>query len=259
MKALPVFAAGLRCTVGLAVLGIAALAHAQISIGAGSVVDMGTAAIDIGCIDLGVDGTLNIQGGAYTGIRHLLVNGSGAVDGGTGVISLSGDFARNGSFTPSGGEFRSVDGCSSTGTMFTAGNQFNRLLVSTATGRTLQLPGNSTHTVNQSLRLAGTAGHLLQVRSIVPGSQAHINLLDGASQAISYVDVSDNHATGQVIAAGTPASFNSVQGNNTKRWFVESAAPVPVPALSVWALALMGFLSAGLGALRLRQRDSEMT
>lgn len=232
-------------------------AHAQLTVGAGSAIYLGNGTLNAGCQSLGVDGRLNIDAGAATGLLHLQVGGSGQLDGGSGTISLSGDYTRAGSFTPGSGLFQSVDGCGATASRFMGDNSFARLTVSTSTGRLWQLPAGSTQSIAQALALTGAAGQLLQIRSSAAGSAANLNLAPGASQLISYVNVQDNHATGQGLAPGAAASFHSVQGSNTQHWFVatdtpgegSAARPVPIGPLAPWlSLALL----AAWGVLRRR-------
>lgn len=237
----------------------ASSAQAQFTIGAGSAFDLGSGSLDQGCLPLAVDGALRVQSGQWLGIADLAIGAAGSLDGGSGTLSLSGDFTRAGGFDAGSGQFRSVDGCGSVGTAFSAGNAFHRLTVSTTSGRTLSLPAGSTQTVRQALTLSGAAGNRLLIRSTAAGSEAFTHLLAGATQAIAFVDVADNHATGQAIAPGPAANYQSVQGDNVQRWFIGTPPGPgvdgirPIPALGTLGLWLTALLAAGAGALRLRR------
>ena len=201
-----------------------------------------------------MDGQLAIDQGVYSGVNHLGIGATGQLDGGSGVLSLSGDFANAGT-----GEVRSVDGCGATRSTFTGANTFSRLWVSTTTGRVLVLPSGFTQTVQAALTLNGAPGNLLPVRSTTPGTAASLNLLPGATQAIAHVDVADNRATGQVIDPGTLASFNPVMRSNVSNWFVTAVGPgggavTPVPTLGLWGMGLLGLLTALAAARPLRRR-----
>ena len=226
----------------------------QLNIGAGSTIALGDGVVLAGCANLDAGGTLSIEAGQASGIHHLTIPAGGSVDGGTGVISLSGNFTQQGSFNANTGEVRSVDGCGSTGSTFTGNSTFNRLSVSTTTGRTLTLPAGGTQTVLADLSLSGTSGNLLRVRSSVPGTAANIDLQLSATQHVDYVDVADSHASGQVIGPGTSAAlYNSVMGTNTSLWFVPQGTTVAVPTLQAGALALLGLFTSLVAARRLRR------
>ncbi len=226
----------------------------QVTVGAGSVMNVGSGKLQGGCADLQVAGQLLLGSGQATGWNNLAIGAAGQVNGGSGLISLSGDFSNGGSFTAGTSEVRSVDGCGATRSAFTGSTQFYRLLASTTMGRTLVLQAGFTQTVTGALTLSGAPGNLLQVRSSTPGTAANLNLVPGATQQIGYVDVADNHATGQVIGQGTLASFNSAMGPNTSRWFVPNAGGgvgtvTPVPTLGGWGM--LGVLATlVLGAWR---------
>ena len=227
--------------VGAAFAGASLSAGAQVTIGAGSALQLGGGNWQGACANLQVDGQLAVQQGQVAGWNNLAIGAVGQIDGGSGVIGVSGNFANGGAFVPGTSEVRSVDGCGATTSAFTGATQFYRLMASTTTGRTLVLQAGFTQTVTGALTLAGAPGNLLRVRSSTPGSAALFDLAPGATQQIGHVDVADNHATGQVIGQGTLASFNSVMGPNTSRWFVPNAGGgtatvTPVPTLGTWGM-----------------------
>lgn len=245
-----------RGAVGVALAFCALSASAQITIGVGSAVQLGAGVLRAGCLDLRVDGQLALNQGATTGLRNLGIGATGQVDGGSGRLSLSGNFDNAGVFKAGTGEVRSVDGCGIAISTFTGDTRFNRLIVQTSSGRTLALQAGSTLTVQSEFALSGVSGRPLLVRSTVPGFAASVNLLPEATQSIAYVDVADNRATGQVVGQGTPASFNSIMGPNTGGWFIPAGSRevAAIPTLGEWALLLLATLLGALGLRRARTR-----
>ncbi len=236
--------------------------HAQIAISAGSAWVLGGGTLDQGCTALHVGGTAQVGGGQWTGITDVAVGGM--LHGGNGLLALSGQFGGGGGFAPGTGRVRIADGCGSTAASITAATSFYTLEVATAQGRTLTLPAGATQTIAHRLALGGAAGQWLRLRSSNPGQAALTALLPGASQAIAYVDVADNHATAQPIAPGPAAQYQSVQGSNVQQWFASAGGSpgdpghpgtaVPVPVLGPWGVPLLGALLGALGWRARRRR-----
>ncbi len=231
----------------VASIGIAcASALAQVNVGAGSSWSLGDAAIDWGCSDVAVNGTLDVQAAVTANADSVLINGGGSVSGGTGTLGLTGDFINNGTFAKGTGTVAIRDGCANTTSAIAGSQNFNALSVTTTTAKTLLFTAGSTTSVGTGLlTLRGSAGNLLKIRSTVPGTQA-LTFLNGP-QNIGYVDVADNRGTLSVLAPGTPASSNSVNSGNVLNWFDQ--LPV-IPTMSTLGLTLMGLLIAAFGLAR---------
>jgi hypothetical protein len=114
--------------------------------------------------------------------------------------------------------------------------KFYNLKAVTASGKQINFEAGKTQTVANSLTLQGASGNLLKLRSMVNGQQALINLQNGGTQSIAYVDVKDHSATGQYLAPGTPASFNSIDSGNNNRWFNPVSAVDTTPPANVSGL-----------------------
>ena len=98
------------------------------------------------------------------------------------------------------------------------------------------LEAAATQTVLDALKLLGSAGNLLILRSSTPGQQAFLKLQPGGSQTIDYVDVADNGATGQTLAAGG----NSTDSGNTTNWSFGTSntdTPTSTPTVTPTATA----------------------
>lgn len=245
----------------LAALALACGAGAQVRVGAGSSLDLGSGSLDQGCLPLAVDGTARLQSGQWRGVGSLSIGAGGMLDGGSGTLSLSGDFARTGTFAAGTGRVQVVDGCGLAASAITPDNAFHRLEVTAVQGRLLTLPANAEQTIAGGLVLQGGAGGLLKLRSSVLGQSALLKLQSSAGQSIARIDVADSEASGQPIAPGPASYYQSVKGANVRGWFEGSVPPsasggaVPVPALSGGAWLLLSAL-AGL-ALRRRRLEEE--
>jgi hypothetical protein len=232
--------------------GVSVPSGAQFSVGAGS--------LDLGCGDLSVAGTFSLNTGSAVTVRDVAIN-SGTINGGSGTLSLSGNWTNLGQFNAQSSSVQIVDGCGTTASALTGNTTFASLAVSSASGKQLTVASGSTQTFSDSLSLSGVSGNRLLLRTSQPGTTAAFNLLAGASDTISWLDVQDIDASGgQAIAPGSPASFNSVDSGNNSNWFVAvmNAIPVttlPLPAMVLLALLLTLLVSRKLPDTKIAIRD----
>lgn len=211
---------------------------AGISIQSGASISFNGGSINLGCTDLHLEGDLNLGTGFIAEAADILLTG-GSLDAGSGAITLAGDWSNAGTFTAATSQVNIVDGCSTTSSSISGDTSFYSLLVSSTSGKTLQLTAASNQIFTNSLSLQGVAGMLLQIRSTNPGAQAFFELLPGATQNIAYVDVADNNAfTGDLLAPGLPAATNSINSGNNLNWFSRPLSHIPIPTLSLPALVL---------------------
>jgi hypothetical protein len=168
--------------------GAAALAEASgLTIGAGSMVQLGNAVLALGCNDLHIEpaGTLDAQ---------------------ASTIELAGNCNNRGTFDPGTGTVRVEDGCALPETSVIGGsNTFFDLVVATSAGKTVRFPAGATQTILDHLTLMGALGNLLKIRSTVAGGQTFMDLAPTGPQQIDYVDVADTGATGRPFAPGPPS------------------------------------------------------
>jgi hypothetical protein len=222
---------------GAAVFGLAAVASAaQLTVGAGSSVALGSGSLDLGCADLVVAGTLAGGTNGIAGARDVMINPSGVLSGESATFEVAGDWDNAGAFNAGTSTVQLVDGCGLSGAVVTGDSTFYELVMTTSTGKLYSFGASSTQTVAQSLSVAGASGNLLAIRSTVDGEAAFIDLQGSAST--DYVDVKDNHAIGNLI----PLGATSVNSGNTLGWWV-----FPIPALPMAGLALLilGLMWAG--------------
>ena len=223
------------CGVALAVaLGLAAAASAaDLTVGAGSTLDLGTGSVALGCADLGVAGTLMAGTVGFSTARDVSIDPSGVLYGNSATLSLSGDWNNAGSFNRGTSTVQMVDGCALSSGVVAGNTNFTNLVIHTSTARQVRFTAGSTQTTRGMLDVFGAAGQLLQIRSTEDGSAAFLYAL-GPSSA-GYVSVQDIDALAGNDVALPP---NSVKGPNTPGWLFG----LPVPMLAPAALALLALL-----------------
>ena len=218
----------------------------SLTVGSGVSVDLGTAALDLGCADLTVGGTLSAGTAGLNQVRDLTINPSGVLNGNSATLEVTGDWDNTGTFNAGTSTVEMVDGCSLASAVIAGNTTFANLEMTTTSGFVYSFTSGSTQTVTSALTLLGALGNLLTIRSTVGGSEA---FLDVASSSGDFVDVQDNNASaGNTIRLGP----DSVKGPNTPGWeFLPD-----VPALTLLGLVALaaGLHLTGHRALRWRAR-----
>ena len=220
-------------TAAALVLGVPAQS-AQVTVGSGASLDLGTGSLDLGCADLSVGGTLAAGTAGFSQARDVTIDPSGVVNGNTATLQMAGDWDNSGTFNAGSSTVQLVDGCGLASAVIAGDTTFANLDMTTTSGFLYSFVSGSTQTVSGSLSLLGASGNLLTLRSTLGGSEAFLNAL-GASSA-DFVDAQDNDASGGNSIALGP---DSVKGSNTPGWLAANL----IPALGVLGLAL---LAAGL-------------
>ena len=226
-----------------------------ISLGPGANLSLGAGTIRIGCGDLVIAGNVSVDTGSFQSIRDVDLAG-GSLLGGSGAITLSGDWLNSGSFDPGTGIVSIVDGCATSVSRMTGNSTFYSFNASTGTGRRLEPRAGSTQTFVNSLSLIGSPPDYLVIGTDQSGSQAFFQLDVAVGQTISGGDVRDNNAQGgqtiaqggQTIAPGPPGDFNSLDSGNIQNWFIRALEYIhPVDILPLPALGLLILLMALFG------------
>jgi hypothetical protein len=234
----------------LAALGAATAAPAaQVSVGGGSSLDLGSGSLDLGCGDLSIAGSLSAGSVGLEGLRDVSIDPSGLMNGDSAELEVARDWDNAGAFNAGTSSVRFVDGCGASSAVVSGDTTFATLDLSTSTGKLYSFVSGSTQTVTGSLHLGGAAGNLLTIRSTLGGSEAFLDA-QGSVSAADYVDVDDNHATGNPIPLGP----NSVTGANTTGWMALALPMLSPLGLGALALALGWGGSRGLRA-RLGRRE----
>lgn len=222
----------LSTLVALAILAATARAG-EIYVGPGSSLDFGSAAVDLGCADLVIGGTLDAGSGSVARARDVGILGGGLLLGGSSTLDVAGNWDNAGSFVAGSSHVRFVDDCGRVSAALTGDNVFYDLEMTTSIGKLYVFAAGSTQTILNSLTLAGGGGTRLKLRSTTPGSEAFTDL--HGSQFVSSIDVRDNHAIGEQIVLDE----QSVDSGNTAGWTLASLIPtLPAAALLWMALAI---------------------
>lgn len=239
--------------VALAVAFLAArLAWADLIVPSGSLASVGPGRVDLACTDVVVSGTLQVNSGQLRNVRSVTINPGGAIDGGSGLIEVGGNWTNSGTFIAGSGTVNFRDLCSFGNAVVMGSTTFYRASFVTGSGKNYVFAVGSTQTITALLEITGTAPQPIQFRSSIPGQVAFINLLTGGTQQIQHVGVTDVWATGQWLA---PFLTNEGGGGNARRWFgTPDDVVIPIPTLDRSALLALGALLAALGAWFLNRR-----
>ena len=198
---------------------------AGLTVGAGGTTSLANGSMDLGCGDLVINGTLNLDSGTMKNVDNVVINSGGTFNGGTGLLTLSGNWTNNGGTTNPGSSQVTINtDCGSDAVTVSGDSTFWNFTMQTGSGRQLNFAAGSNNTFNGHLVLNGAGdennpANLLKIRSTSAGSAAFIFV--NGTYAISKVDVSDNHAEfpGEWVDWGYPEDFDSIDGPGNYRWF----------------------------------------
>jgi hypothetical protein len=233
---------------------VAGLACADVIVPVGSLASLGPGVVDLGCTDVVVSGTLQVNSGQLKNVRSVTINPGGAIDGGSGLIEVGGNWTNSGTFIAGSGAVNFRDLCSFGNAVVMGSTTFSRVSFATGSGKNYVFAVGSTQTVKSLLQITGTAPQPIQFRSSLPGQVAFMDLLIGGTQQIQHVGVTDVWATGQWLA---PFLTNEGGGGNARRWFgVPNDAVVPIPTLHRTAILALAALLAVMAAWFLNRRGA---
>lgn len=246
----PLIPTWLRAIALSASLSLATGAHSAITIPAGGSLSLAGGAMDLGCTDITVAGNLQVGSAPVTNVHNVTIQAGtspdGTLDGGSGSITLAGNWSNSGTFIPGTSSVFFVDnpGCA-TSSMFSGNTTFYNLSLLSNLGKIYTLLPGSTQTTLHALTIQGAPANPIQITSGAPGSPGYINLVAGGTQNISHVGVSDNWATGQPLA---PLLTNEGGTGNSNGWFgIPLNLSIPIPALGPGGLGLLALILAGFG------------
>lgn len=211
--------------------GMAAPAWAQFTIPAGGSLDVPGGSMDMGCLAVEVEGSLNIIAGQFSTTSNLNVAGTGVFNGGTGTLAVGGDLSSSGTFNAGSGTVALTDGCTGNTSQLSGNMVFQNLTLSSTTGRTFVIPAGTHITVLGNLTLQGAPGQNIQLISS-GGGTAVINLGPGAVVTQTFATVAGN-----VQIGGAPAAATSI------------------PTMNEYAMMLMALLM-GVAAFAHHRRGS---
>jgi hypothetical protein len=226
----------------------ASVVHADLVVPAGAQYSLSTGNVDLACTDIVVAGTLHLGAGTAVNVRNVAIQPGGLIDGGSGSLSLGGNWTNAGSFTSGTSTVAFRDICSVTTATLSGSNTFFSASFVSTTGKSYVLAAEQAQAVNSVLEIAGTSAQPIQLRSSAAHSVASLNLQTGGTQLIQHVGITDVWATGQWLA---PGLVNEGGGGNASRWFGTVGSSTPIPTLAdSWLIALMAMLAA-VGGSRL--------
>lgn len=159
------------------------------------------ATIDIACLSLDMQGTLNFAtGGTFTTGSSASFGAVATVTGTTGTMNVGGNLSTAGPLNFGNNSLVMQDGCLPGNTSQISGNiTVQNLTIRSTTGRTFILPAGANITVLGTLTLQGTPG--LPVQLVSSGATAIINLGPSATVVRSDASVSGTVQIGAAIAA----------------------------------------------------------
>jgi hypothetical protein len=234
---------------GLAlVLGAAPARAVGVSVEGGSKFFLGTGTLDLGCTDLSVAGTFSGESGDVDQARDVTIQPGGTLEAVWATLEVTGDWSNSGSFVGGTSRVNFRDGCGRTSATLSGSSVFWEMDITTSTGKAYAFESGSIQKVTGSLTLAGDPDAPLAISSTQDGVEAFLNL--EGSQSISYVQVKDNHAIGELIVLDETSEIFG----NTSGWIFGPAVPA-LTGLGL-ALVLLMLLWSGRRALRARAREA---
>jgi hypothetical protein len=126
------------------------------------------------------------------------------------AMTVGDDWSNTGTFTQRSGTVTFDD--STQTTVISGSTTFNNLTCTTQ-DKNIQFTNSTTQTISGTLTLTGAASHLIILRSTSDGS--YWNLIAGASQAVTYVNVKDSDASGGTII---DPGLNSTDSGHNLNW-----------------------------------------
>lgn len=175
-----------------------------------------SSSMSLACTALTVQGTFNVGPGLVFNTGDVGIGVGGIINGGQGLLSMSGNWSNTGTFNAGTGTVVFTDGCAAGPLTLTGTTVFNNLTLTSANGRTFVMPAGSNITVLGTLTLQGANGQAIHLISS-SGQTAIINLGPNSNVVSSYFDTND------VQIGATPQS---------------------IPTLSEYGLMLLALLMA---------------
>lgn len=224
---------------------LAAPAFAQVVVPSGAAFSLGGGSLDLGDTSLQVGGSFALGSGSVQNLDSVSILSGGNLDGGSGALTLFGDWSNAGTFNAGTSTVNFIDGVAQSN--ISGNSAFDNASFVSANGKNYVFAVGSTQSISGLLTIQGTAAQGIQFRSSTAGQVANIDLLAGGTQNIQYVGVSDVHATGQHLAAN---ETNDGGTGNATGWFRNAVATtVPTPTLPRSGLLLLALLLAVFAAL----------
>jgi len=240
----------------LACLLACSAARADLIVPSGGLISLAPGVVDLACTDVIVAGTLQVNSGQLNNVRSVTIQPGGVIDGGSGTIQVAGNWTNGGTFNAGTGTVNFRDLCAFGNAVIMGSTTFSGASFVTNSGKNYVFAVGSTQTITAFLEISGPAGNPIQFRSSLPGQVGFINLVNGGTQQIQHVGVTDIWATGQWLA---PFLTNEGGGGNASRWFgTPSTVTTPIPTLDITLLIALSMLLAAAAAQVLKRRGATL-
>jgi len=214
-----------QALIGVCLFLTASLAWALVIPSGGSLEIPPGGNINLGCTNLDLQGSLSVNSGQLSQATNVGIVAPGVLDGGTGAISVGGNWNNSGTFIPGTSTVTFVDGCTAAPAQLTGDTTFFNLTLISANGRTFTFPTGSHITVTGTLTLQGAPGFPIQLTSS-SGQTAFIALGPNAHVVSSNANVPANVQIGTVVTS--------------------------IPTLSQYGLIILALLLASMAAQRIK-------
>ncbi len=165
--------------------------------------------------------TINSSGSTYTldeaiDVNNTLTITAGTLDTSDGdnyAITVGGDWANSGTFTPRSGTV-TLDDVSKT-TTISGTTSFNNL-TSTTASKAIVFTASTTTTVSGTLTLTGGDAALITITSSSPATTWLLNV--SGTSSVDYVNVTDSDASGGNTITHAVSPSRSTNGGNNTNW-----------------------------------------
>ncbi len=125
----------LAALAALSAIGLAVPAPAaQVTVGSGASLDLGTGSLDLGCADLTVTGTLSAGTAGFAQARDVTIDPTGVVNGNSATFAVAGDWDNAGTFNAGTSTVQLVDGCGLLSAVIAGDTTFANLDMTTTSG-----------------------------------------------------------------------------------------------------------------------------
>ncbi|MDR3388453.1 MAG: hypothetical protein P4L92_15500 [Rudaea sp.] len=210
---------------------------------AGASLALNGGTLDPAGTDVQIAGAVTLGAGDLNNAGSVAIAAGGSLDGGSGNVSLFGNWSNLGTFTAATGSVSFVDG-GSTASNIAGSTTFDNVSFVSNVGKTYSFAVGSTQTIGGLLTILGTPAQGIQLKSAVAGQVANINLRPTGTQDIQHVGVSNVHATGQHLASN---QTNDGGGGDAVGWFGAATGGnggnvAPTPMMSSLNLLLLSLL-----------------
>lgn len=163
-------------------------ANASLVVPAGATVNVPALGLSAGCGEVVVRGSLSLGTGQLGVASLFAIEAGGVVVGGSGTITVGGDWSNDGDFTAGTSTVVLDDSCGTTGAALFGETVFHNLILTSKKGNTFVIAAGASITVHGTLTLSGIPESPIRLIS-EGGEPVVIRLAQGARLILSDVQV----------------------------------------------------------------------